>query len=69
MGSTSYVVRVELDPNGKVTNARLMTSNAEGAFPEQILDAVRQWQFVPRDKSHSGAWVKYFTFKAQAPAP
>ena len=66
MGNRSYVVSVELDQNGSVTNARLV-SPAEGSFPPQILDTVRQWRFVPRDKTERGAWVKYFTFKARPP--
>lgn len=69
MGARSYVVRVEPDRSGNVTAARLMTTHAEGSFPEQVLSTVRQWRFVPRDKSHRGAWVKYFTFKAQSIAP
>jgi hypothetical protein len=46
-----------------------MTAYAEDSFPKQVLDAVRQWRFVPRDKSQRGAWVKHFIFEAKLPAP
>jgi TonB family protein len=69
MGARSYEVRIELDPSGRVTAARLLTPNTGGSFPKQVLDTVQQWRFVPRDKSQQGAWVKHFVFQAKSPEP
>jgi DNA-binding response OmpR family regulator len=64
MGTRPYLISLEMDEWGTVTSARLLTPGGEDSFPVSILDTVRQWRFVPRDKSQQGSWMKYFSFKA-----
>jgi len=68
MGSNSFVVILELNQDGKVKKAILLTPDPERIFPDQILDTVRKWQFAPRDRHQRGAWVKYFSFQAPSGA-
>ena len=65
MGERPYLVSLEIDEQGNVTSARLLTPNAEDSFPASILDTVRKWRFVPRDKPQQGIWMKYFSFRTQ----
>ncbi|MEW5976950.1 MAG: energy transducer TonB [Acidobacteriota bacterium] len=65
MGSKSYLVRIELNEQGKVVTANVLDPKADMSFPREILETVRSWQFSPREGAQRGPWVKYFSFKAQ----
>jgi len=46
-GRVRFNVRVEVDPSGTVTDAKLESSGASKYFRERALAAVRKWKFEP----------------------
>jgi TonB family protein len=52
-GRVRFNVRVDVDPSGTVTDAKLESSGASKYFSERALAAVRKWKFEPVSVSGS----------------
>ena len=48
-GKIKVRVRVEVDPSGKVTEARLVSAGPSKYFAQRALEAARRWQFAPAE--------------------
>jgi TonB family protein len=46
-GKVTVNVRVDVDPSGKVTDAKVESPGASRYFSDRTLKAVRQWKFKP----------------------
>jgi TonB family protein len=68
-GKIRIQVRVDVDENGNVTQARLKTSGPSKYFARQALEAARKWTFTaPRQNGHPVAsrWVVQFALTRRA---
>jgi TonB family protein len=64
-GRVKFNVRVEVDPSGTVTDAKLESSGASKYFSERALVAVRKWKFEPASVNGSQVgqrWRVHFEF-------
>jgi TonB family protein len=65
-GTVNVSVRVEVDPSGKVTTAKLASSGPSKYFANLAVTAARQWEFSPTEvngQPAASAWVLRFRFK------
>jgi len=63
-GRIKIVARVEVDPTGKVTRARLTTPGPSNYFARLTLNAAEHWQFAPPEidgQPTSSAWALRFS--------
>jgi TonB family protein len=63
-GKVRVSVRVEVDPSGKVTNAKLDSAGPSAYFAQLALQAARRWKFSPanEDTGKSRTWIVHFEF-------
>jgi TonB family protein len=64
-GKATVVVRVAVDPTGKVTDATV-EREASSYFGNLTLEAARQWQFAPADNSGPRNWTLRFDITRSA---
>lgn len=65
-GTIKVGVRVEVDPSGKVTAAKLASAGPSKYFANLALKAAEQWQFSPLEVNGQPAastWLLKFRFK------
>ena len=65
-GTVTVAVQVEVDANGKVTDASFKTEGPSKYFARVALEAARGWTFKPAEKSGEAvpsAWVIHFKFR------
>ena len=68
LGSKAVVVRVVVDPLGKVTEVTPLTQEGSTvALPASALAAIEQWEFSHSRRKDGGESVKYFSLKVQSP--
>ncbi len=60
-GTIKVTVRVEVNPSGKVTAARLKTAGPSKYFAGLALKAAQRWEFAPQPTA--GTWLIQFRFK------
>jgi TonB family protein len=60
-GTIKVTVRVEVDPSGKVTTAKLKTPGPSRYFAGLALKAAQRWEFAPQPTA--GTWLIQFHFK------
>jgi TonB family protein len=59
-------VRVEVDPSGKVTAAKLKSAGSSKYFANLALKAAERWEFSPLEvdgKPAASVWLLQFRFK------
>jgi TonB family protein len=64
-GRVKFNVRVDVDPSGAVTDAKLESTGASKYFSERALAAVRKWKFEPASVNGSQVgqrWRVHFEF-------
>jgi len=61
MGTIKVGVRVEVDPSGKVSEARLVTPGPSKYFARLSLQAAQRWEFSPQETP--SAWLLHFHFR------
>lgn len=59
-GKIKLRVRVHVDPAGNVTRADLVSAGPSKYFARLVMDAARQWKFVPTTGSGERRWMLYF---------
>ena len=65
-GKVTVNVRVDVDPSGKVTDAKVESPGASKYFSDRTLKAVRQWKFQPISVNGSDSgqrWSLRFEFR------
>jgi len=65
-GTIKVVVRVEVDPSGKITTARLKSSGSSRYFANQALKAAERWEFSAPEvngQPTASTWLLQFRFK------
>jgi len=65
-GTIKIVVRVEVDPSGKVTTAKLTSPGPSSYFANLALKAARHWEFSPADaggQPTASTWLLRFRLK------
>ncbi len=65
-GKIKVRVRVEVDPSGNVTEARLVSAGPSKYFAQRALEAARRWQFAPAQAGGqpvSSEWNLRFGFR------
>jgi TonB family protein len=65
-GTIKVVVRVQVDPSGKVTSATFKTRGASQYFANLAMKAAQQWEFsapVVNDQPAASTWLLQFRFK------
>jgi serine/threonine-protein kinase Stk1 len=65
-GTIKVVVRVEVDPSGKVTAAKLKSSGSSRYFANQALKAAERWEFSAPEvggQPTASTWLLQFRFK------
>jgi TonB family protein len=65
-GTIKVVVRVEVDPSGKITAAKLKSSGSSRYFANQALKAAERWEFSAPEvngKPTASTWLLQFRFK------
>ena len=60
-GTIKVTVRVEVDPSGKVTSAKLKTAGPSKYFANLALNAAQRWEFAPQPAAST--WLIQFRFK------
>jgi TonB family protein len=58
-GKVTVNVRVDVDPSGRVTDAKIESPGASKYFTERTLKAVRQWKFQPISVNGSDAGQRW----------
>ena len=69
-GKVDVSVRVDVDANGKVTNARIESRGHSRYFTSKALDAARKWRFKPARQDGTpvpSAWSLRFEFRRSGP--
>jgi TonB family protein len=69
-GKVDVTVRVDVDANGAVTNARLESPGHSRYFADKALEAARKWRFKPAHqdgKAVPSAWKLRFQFRRSGP--
>jgi TonB family protein len=64
-GTIKVTVRVEVDPSGKVTAAKLKTAGPSKYFAGVALKAAQRWEFAPQPRAST--WLIQFRFKRSGP--
>jgi TonB family protein len=65
-GKIRVVVRVEVDPSGNVTNAKLVSAGPSKYFARLALESARGWKFTPaqvRGQAVASQWTLRFGFR------
>lgn len=65
-GTIKITVRVEVDPSGKVTAAKLTSPGPSKYFANLVLRAAQQWEFSPSDvggQPAASAWQLHFRLR------
>lgn len=64
-GTIKVGVRVEVNSEGKVTDAKLTSPSSSQYFNRLALQAAQRWQFAPAasDQSAASAWLLHFRFR------
>jgi TonB family protein len=65
-GTIKVVVRVEVDPSGKITAAKLKSSGSSRYFANQALKAAERWEFSAPEvngRPTASTWLLQFRFK------
>jgi TonB family protein len=65
-GKIRVVVRVEVDPSGNVTDAKLVSAGPSKYFARLALESARGWKFTPaqvRGQAVASQWVLRFGFR------
>ena len=65
-GTIKVVVRVQVDPSGKVTSASFKMRGSSGYFAKEALNAAKQWEFSPPQvdgQATASEWLLQFRFK------
>jgi TonB family protein len=65
-GTIKVVVRVQVDPSGKVTSATLKMRGSSAYFAKEALNAAKQWEFSAPEvngQASASAWLLQFRFK------
>jgi TonB family protein len=65
-GKIRVVVRVEVDPSGNVTNAKLVSAGPSKYFARLALESARGWKFTPaqvRGQAVASQWALRFGFR------
>jgi TonB family protein len=65
-GTIKVVVRVEVDPSGKITAAKLKSSGSSRYFANQALKAAERWEFSAPEvngQPTASTWLLQFRFK------
>jgi len=65
-GTIKVVVRVQVDPSGKVSSAALKSSGSSRYFANQALRAAQRWEFSPpqaEGQPTASTWLLQFRFK------
>jgi TonB family protein len=65
-GTIKVVVRVQVDPSGKVTAAKLRSSGSSRYFANQALKAAERWEFTAPEvggQPTASTWLLQFRFK------
>jgi TonB family protein len=65
-GKIRVRVQVEVDPSGKVTEARLVSAGPSKYFAQRALEAARGWKFTPaqvRGQAAPSEWSLRFGFR------
>ncbi len=65
-GTIKITARVDVDPSGKVTSAKLKSAGPSKYFAGKVLKAAEEWQFVPPQaggEATSSAWLLHFQLK------
>ncbi|HTT18691.1 MAG TPA: TonB family protein [Candidatus Sulfotelmatobacter sp.] len=68
-GTIKVVVRVQVDPSGKVTSATFKTRGSSSYFAKRALNAAQQWEFsAPEAEGQPTAstWLLQFRFKRKS---
>ena len=67
-GTIKVVVRVQVDPSGKVSSAAFKTRGSSAYFAKEALNAAKQWEFSPPQvggQPTASTWLLQFRFKRQ----
>jgi len=65
-GTIKVVVRVQVDPSGKVTDAKLKSAGSSRYFANQALKAAQRWEFSAPEvdgQPAASTWLLQFRFK------
>lgn len=65
-GTIKINVRVEVDPSGKVTDARFTTRGPSEYFANLVLKAAQRWEFTPPEANGqpaASAWLLHFRLR------
>jgi TonB family protein len=68
-GTIKVVVRVQVDPSGKVTSAALKSSGSSRYFANQALKAAQQWEFSAPEtggQPTASTWLVQFRFNRKS---
>jgi len=68
-GTIKVVVRVEVDPSGRVTAASLTSSGSSRYFANHALDAARRWEFSAPEvdgQPAASTWLLQFRFRRKS---
>jgi len=69
-GKVGVTVRVDVDVNGAVTDARFVSRGSSQYFANKALEAARKWRFKPAHKDGNAvpsAWTLRFQFRRSGP--
>jgi TonB family protein len=65
-GTIKISVRVEVDPSGRVTSAKLISPGPSKYFANQALKAAQRWEFSPPEvngQPAASAWILHFRLR------
>ena len=69
-GKVEVTIRLNVDANGAVSNARIDSQGHSRYFAEKALQAARKWRFKPAQvsgKAVASEWVLRFDFRPAGP--
>jgi hypothetical protein len=68
MGKETFVVRVVIDGKGTVTEVTPLKSGTSSAsLPQELSDAIWQWEFRAVDGRESDVFFKHYSFRVAVP--
>jgi TonB family protein len=65
-GTIKINVRVEVDPSGKVTEARLVTRGPSEYFANLVVKAAQRWEFASTEvygRPSASTWLLHFRLR------
>jgi TonB family protein len=65
-GTIKVVVRVQVDPSGKVASATFKMRGSSAYFAREAIDAAKQWEFSAPEidgQATASTWLLQFQFK------